>query len=121
MKNKITGILTGSYIWIFLTLINGIFLSGGEPSCSIYFVISTCFGLLAGFTAAYLVGEKELLVSSLAAFMGILPLQLMFLRGSFEEGGLFNLGIVYLFIPVIGGLAGGFLAKLLKKRLKKFD
>lgn len=119
MKNKITSILTGSYIWISLTLIKGIFISGGDPSSSCLgaHIISTFFGLIAGLVAGYLVEERELLISSLAVFMGVLPLQLMFLSGFFDESGICILCIIYMLIPVIGGVAGGFLAKLLKKKL----
>jgi len=123
MKNKITSILTGSYIWISLTLIRGIFISGGDTSssCLASNTISTFFGLIAGFTAGYFAEERELLVSSLAVFMGVLPLQLMFLSGFFDESGICVIGIIYMVIPVIGGFVGGLSAKLLKKKLKESD
>jgi len=122
MKNKITSILTGSYIWIFLTFVKGIFIPGGESSsCIVGNIISIFFGFLAGFAAGYLVEERELLISSLAVFMGVLPLQLMFLSGFFDESGICIVGIIYMFIPVIGGFIGGLLAKLLKNKLKEYD
>lgn len=123
MRNKITSILTGSYIWIFLTFVKGIFISGGEPSSSCLGsnIISTFFGLIAGSVAGYLVEDRELLVASLAVFMGVLPLQLMFLSGLFDKSGICVIGIIYTLIPVIGGFVGGLSAKLLKKKLKESD